>query len=201
MDKRTLAVFLLLLIVISILGAVSLESQLPPLIRLHVLANSNSAEDQELKYMVRDKVIELMTDKFRNSRSLEESRQILLNNMDVLEEAAFACLQEAGADYPVRALYGQFQFPTRYYGSFFLPAGRYEAVRIVIGQGQGANWWCVLFPPLCFVEGKTVPDPGGADTVRKIAESLPQGTSIKIKPALKVVEIWQEITNKAAAAK
>lgn len=188
----------LLLMFIVLISAISVESQLPPLIRLHVLANSDSAEDQELKYKVRDRVISVMKDKFSDSKSLEESRQILLESLPLLEDSAEEVIQAAGATYSVQAQHGEYDFPTKYYGSFALPAGRYEALRLVIGQGQGANWWCVLFPPLCIVDGKTIKDKPKADLTKEIVDNIPQGKIIKIKPAFKVVEVWKEVVSKAA---
>ena len=198
MHKRIFFFLTIFLMFGCLISAVSIESQLPPLIRLHVLANSDLPQDQALKYMVRDKVIDVMNEKFNNSQSLEESREILLQNLPLLEETAEETLQAAGANYSVQAQHGEFNFPTKYYGSFTLPAGRYEAVRLVIGQGQGANWWCVLFPPLCIVSGKTTNDGPQADTAKEIAENMPQGKIVKVKPAFKVVEVWQDVVNKMA---
>src|SRR5690554_1101056 len=121
------------------------------LIRLHVLANSDSEGDQALKYMVKDAIVKEMANKFSYSESIDESREILLATLPRVENIASNTLKDLGSDYNVNAQYGRFFFPTKYYGNFSLPAGEYEAVRVVIGEGKGANWWCVLFPPLCFV--------------------------------------------------
>ncbi|NPV26901.1 MAG: stage II sporulation protein R [Firmicutes bacterium] len=121
------------------------------LIRLHVIANSDSPADQALKYRVRDAVIAEMEPVFARASGIDEVRQLLGENLPRIESLAASTVARAGEKYPVYTYFGYFDFPTKSYGQFTLPAGRYEAVRIVIGQGQGANWWCVLFPPLCFV--------------------------------------------------
>ncbi|AOT73083.1 stage II sporulation protein R [Geosporobacter ferrireducens] len=125
------------------------------LIRFHVLANSDSPEDQALKLKVRDRVIAEMNPKFEQSKSLDETRKILQASLENIETIAMEELQKNGSSDTVRAELGEVNFPTKNYGSITLPAGSYEALRIVIGRGQGANWWCVLFPPLCFVDMKS----------------------------------------------
>ncbi|NLK51978.1 MAG: stage II sporulation protein R [Syntrophomonadaceae bacterium] len=125
------------------------------LIRLHVIANSDTEEDQALKYMVRDAVVEDLTPKLQQARGITESRLIVQANLDHLKNMVVESIEGQGYHYPVQVQMGFFDFPTRCYGELTLPAGRYEAVRVVIGQGEGANWWCVLFPPLCFINVAT----------------------------------------------
>lgn len=122
------------------------------LIRFHVLANSDSPEDQALKLKVRDEVISKLNPKFEKSKSLNESRQIIKENLEEVKEVALEVISNNGYDYGVTATLADVNFPTKNYGSITLPAGNYEALRIVIGDGDGANWWCVLFPPLCFID-------------------------------------------------
>lgn len=122
------------------------------LIRLHVLANSDSAADQELKRKVRDEIIEAIAPEFLPSGDIDSARLTALNNLDRIELIASRVIKAEGMNYPVTAELGTFPFPTKHYGAFILPAGEYEAVRVVIGSGGGTNWWCVLFPPLCFVD-------------------------------------------------
>ncbi|NPV92644.1 MAG: stage II sporulation protein R [Firmicutes bacterium] len=121
------------------------------MIRLHVLANSDSPTDQAVKYKVRDRVVETMGPILAGSGSIEESRELTRENLGLITARAQETLKNEGFDYPVRAEMGHYDFPTRFYGDLCVPAGNYEAVRVVIGSGEGANWWCVLFPPLCFV--------------------------------------------------
>lgn len=124
------------------------------LIRFHVIANSDSPEDQALKLKVRDRIIAEMNPRFEESKSLEETRQILRESLREIEAIAMEELQKNGSGDMVKAELGQVNFPTKNYGSITLPAGSYEALQVVIGKGTGANWWCVLFPPLCFVDIK-----------------------------------------------
>ena len=125
------------------------------LIRLHVIANSDSPEDQALKYLVRDAIVAELAPKLNNSSGIEESRQIVQSNLGNLEAVSREIISGQDYSYPVYAVLGNFDFPTRSYGELILPAGQYEAVRVVIGSGEGANWWCVLFPPLCFINVST----------------------------------------------
>lgn len=122
------------------------------LIRFHVLANSDREEDQELKRAVRDAVLQEVSPKLAAAQSLEESRQILKQVRPDIERIGRSVVKIWGEDYSVNTEYGVTPFPTKSYGSLVLPAGNYEALRVVIGEGQGSNWWCVLFPPLCFVD-------------------------------------------------
>lgn len=121
------------------------------LIRFHVLANSDSHEDQTIKHMVRDEVLREVVPHIQASRSLEQTRQIIQEKKGELIRRAEEVLRRNGKDYGVTAALGKYSFPTKYYGDFSLPAGEYEAFRMVLGEGKGANWWCVMFPPLCFV--------------------------------------------------
>lgn len=124
------------------------------LIRFHVVANSDSPEDQDLKNKVRDGILKEISPLLARSQSLDESRQLLLELRPAMKDIAQRVLVERGANYEVTTRYGEESFPTKSYGTLILPAGQYEAVQVVIGEGKGANWWCVLFPPLCFVDIK-----------------------------------------------
>ncbi|NLI93410.1 MAG: stage II sporulation protein R [Peptococcaceae bacterium] len=121
------------------------------LIRFHVIANSDSQEDQLLKYAVRDEILKQVAPKLAQSSSLTESREILKGMENQLISIANEVIHTWGKDYAVSLEYGIDTFPTKSYGSMVLPAGEYEAVKVKIGNAEGANWWCVLFPPLCFV--------------------------------------------------
>jgi stage II sporulation protein R len=119
-------------------------------IRLHVIANSNSPEDQQLKEQVRDQIIAELGPVFAEM----EQRQVaawLEENQDVLVNLASAVVMEAGADCPVQVHYKVEDYPLRAYREKIYPEGKYRSVQIVLGKGQGRNWWCLLFPPLCFV--------------------------------------------------
>lgn len=121
-------------------------------IRLRILANSNSEHDQEIKRMVRDRVNAQITEWVSELTSLEAARETIAGNLDELEQIAKDVLKENGVNQSVKIEFGKVDFPTKLYGNFLYPAGQYEAVLITLGEGSGANWWCVLFPPLCFLD-------------------------------------------------
>lgn len=120
--------------------------------RLHILANSNSEIDQDLKLKVRDGIIEYMNSQELSNYSKEEVITLVKTNLDSYRKVAENIIKENGFNYPVSLEVGTFYFPSKIYGNISLPAGNYEALRINIGQAQGENWWCSLFPPLCFVD-------------------------------------------------
>lgn len=125
------------------------------IIRFHVIANSDSEEDQNLKLKVKNKVIEYLYDKLNKSQSLEESRQIINDNMEQVKEIASEIIKNSQYNYNVDVELGRENFPDKAYGNIILPQGNYEAFRVIIGDGQGKNWWCVMFPPLCFINPTT----------------------------------------------
>ena len=122
------------------------------LIRFHVIANSDSDEDQQLKLKVKNKVIEYLYPYLSESKSLDDSRQIIKDNMDEVKMLAEEVIREEGYNYKVNIQLSRENFPDKSYGNIVLPQGNYEAFRIIIGEGEGRNWWCVMFPPLCFVD-------------------------------------------------
>lgn len=122
------------------------------IIRFHVLANSDSIEDQSLKLKVKDEIIKYMMPKLDKSSSIDESRKILKENDKEIKKIAENIINKNGYKYSVNTYLGQDLFPIKTYGNITLPQGKYEAYKIVIGNGQGQNWWCVMFPPLCFVD-------------------------------------------------
>ncbi len=161
MKNKKTAGIIILAALLSILGigayaysTLNQEVQDLALIRFHVLANSDSPQDQELKLKVRDRVIADMEEKLKSSASIEETRKILMENMDFMRHAAKSVIESNNSSYDVEVMLGDFSFPTRKYGDVVLAAGKYEALRIVIGEGKGQNWWCVMFPPLCFIDIK-----------------------------------------------
>ncbi|AGK95428.1 stage II sporulation protein R [Clostridium pasteurianum] len=122
------------------------------IIRFHVLANSDSNEDQALKLKVRDKVLAYIAPKLSNSKSIEESREILKKYDKNINAIAESVIRENGYNYSVKTELSYVDFPVKSYGTIVLPQGRYEAYRILIGSAKGHNWWCVMFPPLCFTD-------------------------------------------------
>lgn len=120
--------------------------------RLHVIANSDEEFDQNLKYIVRDKVIEYMKTISENAVCKEDYIDIAYTNLDEIKKVAQDTVYKNGYNYEVNVCIGNFEFPTKIYGDVTLPAGFYDALRIEIGNASGQNWWCVMFPPLCFVD-------------------------------------------------
>lgn len=127
------------------------ENQYSGIIRLHVIANSDSAEDQELKLKVRDQIIKKVGS-LGNSQSIENSRSYLKENLTDMEQIASQVLAENGKHYGASADLGIRWIPEKTYGDMYFPAGNYEALNLTLGKGEGHNWWCVLFPPLCLIE-------------------------------------------------
>lgn len=153
--KNSLILLFLLFLYISIsaisyVNAVSSDIE-ESVFRLHVIANSDSEEDQNLKYKVRDNLIEYMNTLCKDVESKEEAIKIANLHLDEFKQIAEETIKENGFSYPVNVEIGNFSFPTKNYGDVSLPAGYYDALRVKIGNAKGQNWWCVMFPPLCFV--------------------------------------------------
>lgn len=129
------------------------------ILRLHVIANSNKVGDQALKLKVRDAVIEYMADQ-KDLKTVDETREYLKENKKRLQRIAEGVIAAQGYDYPAAVELGVRYIPQKTYGDITFPAGNYEALNITIGSGQGENWWCVLFPPLCLLDEGTTPISG-----------------------------------------
>jgi stage II sporulation protein R len=136
----------------SVSGKASQGDVAGKLIRFHVIANSDDKIDQGLKLKVRDAVLEYISPKLKNCKSIEESREIIKNEDKNIKEIAKMIIKKNGFKYSVATELSQENFPVKTYGNITLPQGKYEAYRIIIGTGTGQNWWCVMFPPLCFVD-------------------------------------------------
>lgn len=168
-------------------------------IRFHVLANSDSKEDQELKLKVKKEIIEMLETELKSSKCKEETKLILNQNLTKIEEKAREVILKEGYNYTVKAELAYSRFPTKSYGDITLPAGEYEALRILIGNAEGKNWWCVMYPPLCFVDGcaKTVPEEDKKDLKEVLSDeeynliSSSDKKNIKIK--FKVVELFNSL--------
>lgn len=170
------------------------------LVRLHVIANSDSKEDQALKLKVRDAIIVYMKDKLAASQNISDTKAIISENLKNIEELSTRVVKENKYTYGVKAMLGNYDFPTKTYGDIALPAGEYQALRVVIGEGEGANWWCVLFPPLCFIDAThgTIPESVKQDLKNtltaeeyNIITTTENSEDIPIKVKFKVVEFLQ----------
>ena len=120
--------------------------------RLHVIANSDSKQDQDLKYKVRDNLLSYMNNICEDCTTKQEAINIAKNHQNDFKKIALDIIRENGYSYNVNVKIGNFEFPTKYYGDISLPSGYYDALRVEIGEAKGQNWWCVMFPPLCFVD-------------------------------------------------
>lgn len=182
--KKLFGIMILLLFIIGMGWAV--QSRSVPLensvFRLHVIANSDDPADQALKMAVKDDIISLMQQEFSGIGNAEEARQLAQADISLIESVARTRIAANGYDYPVSVSVGEYDFPTKSYGNLVFPPGKYQALRIVIGEGQGKNWWCVLFPPLCLIsssdQGLGLNTPEQAQITFKCLELIPRGVRL-----------------------
>ncbi|MEG0855537.1 MAG: stage II sporulation protein R [Terrisporobacter sp.] len=213
MIRRRLLTLVSILIVIAIVVTVVVANEIKKidactydykekLIRFHVIANSDSEEDQALKLKVRDAVIAYLQPKLENSKSIEESEKIIKTEYDNLEGISKNIIIKSGYNYNIDVKLQYSNFPAKQYSSIVLPAGKYKALKVVIGEGKGKNWWCVMFPPLCFVDDqngvidektdeklKSILSPEEYDLVMSKNET--EVNNLKIK--FKIVEVLQDV--------
>lgn len=128
------------------------ESIANEVIRFHVRANSDSEEDQALKLQVRDAILEELGTELEKAESKDEARKVMEDNLEKIEKIGAEIIEEAGYDYEIDAYLTVEEFPMKSYGDLMFPAGEYEALRVDIGTHEGGNWWCVMYPGLCFVD-------------------------------------------------
>ncbi len=171
--------------------------------RLHVIANSDSKEDQDLKYKVRDALISYMNELCADLSTKEEAINISKNHIDDFKNIALTVIKDNGYDYDVNVEIGNFEFPTKSYGDISLPAGYYDALRVKIGNAEGQNWWCVMFPPLCFVDitSGVVPEESKENLKENLDEeeySVISEDDSAIQFKFKIVEFFKNLTFKLA---
>ena len=163
-------------------------------LRMHVIANSDSAEDQAVKLKVRDAVLEAGEDLFDGTLTAEGAEQVLDSDIERLQNAAQNVLTENGFDYGVRVEIGKDYFNTRTYdGEVTLPAGEYEAVRVILGEGKGQNWWCVMFPPMCLPAAEAETDI--SDVLTQNEEEVVRSDP-KYEARFKIVELFENFYRK-----
>lgn len=153
-------------------------------IRLRILANSDSDEDQALKREVRDRVNEEINQWVADLTSIEDARELIKSRLPVIQGIAEEVVKEKQAGQEVQVDFGTVRFPTKLYGQFLYPAGEYEAILITLGKGEGANWWCVLFPPLCFLDfsnGEAVKEEGPKKEEPKEETSNEEKQQVEVK--------------------
>lgn len=167
MKKISLIICLSILTICTIAGlrirrqqALSQQHIASQIIRLHVIANSDETADQTLKKEVKDQVVTYLRSRMNQAASIQSARQVICQEMDALKQIAEKKIRQEGYDYPVTVSLGTTYFPVKEYGDMAFPAGDYEALRVQIGESKGRNWWCVMYPSLCLVDGvyQTVPE-------------------------------------------
>ena len=161
------------------------ESISGSLVRLHVLAVSDDSNEQRIKLNVRDSVLSYISPKLEDAESPDEAKRIISSELDGIKSAA----ETAAEGRPVKVTLTQEYYPTRDYGSFSLPAGRYESLRVILGEGEGHNWWCVVFPPLCLTaaESDRAVESLDGETRGNVTEK--DGYRCKFR----IVELWGEV--------
>ena len=155
------------------------------LVRLHVIAVSDAAEEQEIKLEVRDAVLDYLTPVLENAEDQQQARQIITENLEGIAEAAGS----AARGRQVSVTLSRESYPTRQYEGFTLPAGRYESLRVILGEGEGKNWWCVVFPPLCLsaAESEEVQSVLKGEDLSIVTEE--EGYVLRFK----LVELWGKL--------
>ena len=174
------------------------------IVRLHVVADGDDEEAQALKLKVRDSVTAYTARLLENAKTAAESCAILQANIDSIQKVAQKRAEAEGCDLPVTARVGDFEFPVKSYGDIMLPTGNYHALKVTIGSGEGQNWWCVLFPPLCFVDttatavsasGRASLQENLSDEAYAVIENRSDPEAVQIR--FKVVDFFENIAQKA----
>lgn len=189
--KVVLTSFILSFIITQTFFTAQCEEIPENILRLHILANSDSEEDQALKIKVRDHILENSTQLFAGADNKTEAVHITRRNLDKIVDEAQQYVYSLGYDYEISGeLVQDMYFNTREYDSFTLPAGRYDAFRIIIGEGKGKNWWCVMFPPMCFSVAEDTSDLSQVltDDQLEITEN-----QVKYEYKFKIVEVYNEL--------
>jgi len=189
---RRIAVFAMAAFLWSILGFQARCAGIrKEVLRLHVVANSDSAPDQQAKFYVRDKLLEAGADLFDGSIDAASAEAEITPRIAELEACARAALREFGLDYPVQVTVGEAYFNTRTYeeAGITLPAGKYRALRVALGEGAGENWWCVMFPPLCLPAAST--RTVSLDAVLTVGQLRVVKSNPKYEIRFKIVELWE----------
>lgn len=169
-------------------------------LRLHIVANSNSEADQKLKLDIRDRIISEGSHLFASAKSPDEAITVAKNNMDKILKIVDSEIREQSFSYSAAAKLGEFAFPTKSYGDITLPSGKYKALRIELGTASGENWWCVMYPPLCFADGILVAPETAKSTLKSTLSAdeynlitNKQSGTVPVEIRFKIVEIFQNL--------
>lgn len=202
MNKRILTggvILLCILALVSVLPVHGEQEIYESVVRLHVLANSDSDEDQALKLQVRDEILRVTEPLFKNCTDRENAIEIIQAHTDELQAAAQAVVYEKGYDYPVTILLGEEDYPTRSYENCCFPSGRYVSLRVCIGEAEGKNWWCVLFPPLCLSAASAEDEDDNEDAFISVGltgeqyKVITETDNVKYRIRFKILEAVQEL--------
>lgn len=164
--------------------------------RLHVIANSDSKEDQNLKYKVRDTLLKHMKELCCDCKNKDEAIKIVKEHLEEFKQIALQTINDNGYSYNININIGNFEFPTKEYGDISLPAGFYDALKVEIGEAKGQNWWCVMFPPLCFIDvtSGVVPEESKKQLENDLSEEefalVSEDSDIKIQFKFKILEFF-----------
>ena len=153
--KRLIVLMLALVLTVGCTACQSEKTQSEQVekpFRLHIIANSDSKEDQAVKLEVRDAILANTLEQAKDIQTKDEMKKYVEEHLPEMEQIAQDVLDQQGFSYGARAMVGVYDFPDKTYGDVTYPAGEYEALRIVLGEGEGQNWWCVIFPPLCLID-------------------------------------------------
>lgn len=174
----------------------SAETVKEDVVRLHILANSDLEIDQEVKIKVRDALLETNASILGHDVTKENAKEHFENSKDILLETVKKTLKENGFSYDVKITLQEEYFKTRTYGELIFPAGQYTALKVILGQGEGKNWWCVMFPPLCIPAADGIEtNETTADYLTKSGEKIVNGGE-KYIVKFKLLEIYEELRNK-----
>jgi stage II sporulation protein R len=164
------------------------------ILRFHVVANSDSKQDQEIKLVIKDELTTALKPSLEHAKNIDEARVIIQENLSNLEQIANQTLMKNGYEYTASASLEKGYFPLKVYGDLSLPPGEYEAIRIELGTAKGQNWWCIMFPPLCFVDStySVVPD-SSKDQLKNVLteeeyDMVFKKKDVKVKVKLKIVD-------------
>lgn len=164
------------------------------ILRFHVVANSDSKQDQEIKLVIKDELTTALKPSLEHAKNIEEARVIIKDNLSTLEQIANQTLMDNGYEYTASASLEKGYFPLKVYGDLSLPPGEYEAIRIELGLAKGQNWWCIMFPPLCFVDStySVVPDSSKEQLKNVLTDEeydmVFKQKDVKVKVKLKIVD-------------
>lgn len=202
MKIKALEISVFVALIICIASSISFERDCEDirqsLLRLHVIASGDTNREQELKLKVRDAILTMGADIFSENDDLKKAKSKAERNIGELQSIAEDTLRENGCTYPVKVEVAECYFPTRQYENITLPAGKYNAVRVIIGEGNGKNWWCVMFPPMCLPAAKKNEAELSDVLGEKSMNIVENGKKYEVR--LWIVEKWYELRERVVSS-